>query len=171
MGHDFDGDQTMSTLYVDNLEPNLGSQVEIPDLKPLAGSVVQDVVGYNDTQYASPATSVYVDTFSFSINNCIAGSHVIVECDPAGLMENAGNVTYVIFKGSTELGHTRHNGTGNGGWRTAPTMIRGTDTNVTSGTNTYTLKFYSTGPYMYVNYNYPDGYRCVSSYRMTEIAQ
>jgi len=31
----------MSTLYVDNLQPNLGSQVEIPDLKPLAGSVVQ----------------------------------------------------------------------------------------------------------------------------------
>jgi len=31
----------MSTLYVDNLEPNLGSQVEIPDLKPLAGSVLQ----------------------------------------------------------------------------------------------------------------------------------
>lgn len=31
----------MSTLYVDNLAPNLGSQVEIPQLKPLAGSVVQ----------------------------------------------------------------------------------------------------------------------------------
>ena len=33
----------MSTLYVDNLEPNLGSQVEIPNLKPLSGSVVQTV--------------------------------------------------------------------------------------------------------------------------------
>ena len=31
----------MSTLYVDNLQPNLGSQVEIPNLKPLAGQVVQ----------------------------------------------------------------------------------------------------------------------------------
>ena len=30
----------MSTLYVDNLQPNLGSQVAIPNLKPLAGSVV-----------------------------------------------------------------------------------------------------------------------------------
>ena len=33
----------MSTLYVDNLAPNLGSQVQIPNLKPLAGSVVQVV--------------------------------------------------------------------------------------------------------------------------------
>lgn len=31
----------MSTLYVDNLQPNLGSQVEIPDLKHNAGALVQ----------------------------------------------------------------------------------------------------------------------------------
>jgi hypothetical protein len=31
----------MSTIYVDNLQPNLGSQVEIPQLKPLSGSIVQ----------------------------------------------------------------------------------------------------------------------------------
>ena len=46
----------MSTLYVDNLEPNLGSQVEIPDLKPLAGSVVQMVVGA-DTSTSNSAYS------------------------------------------------------------------------------------------------------------------
>ena len=31
----------MSTLYVDNLQPNLGSQVEIPDFKPHAGMQIQ----------------------------------------------------------------------------------------------------------------------------------
>ena len=31
----------MSTLYVDNLQPNLGSQVEIPNLKPITGQVIQ----------------------------------------------------------------------------------------------------------------------------------
>jgi len=36
----------MSTLYVDNLEPNLGSQVEIPDLKPKVGNSIQ-VVKWN----------------------------------------------------------------------------------------------------------------------------
>ena len=36
----------MSTLYVDNLEPNLSSQVEIPNLKPAAGSVVQTLQAY-----------------------------------------------------------------------------------------------------------------------------
>ena len=30
----------MSTLYVDNLQPNLGSQVEIADLKPPIGNVI-----------------------------------------------------------------------------------------------------------------------------------
>lgn len=41
----------MSTLYVDNLEPNLGSQVEIPDLKPLAGSVVQTTTITSNSNY------------------------------------------------------------------------------------------------------------------------
>lgn len=161
----------MSTLYVDNLQPNLGSQVEIPNMKPLAGTVIQEEAGWNDTQYSSSVTYTYVDTFSFSIDNCTAGSKIIVECDPSGLMEHTGSVTYTIFKGSTELGHTRHNTAGNGSWRTAPTMIRATDTSVTAGTNTYTLKFYTTGPHMYINYTHPAGYRCVSSYRITEIAQ
>jgi hypothetical protein len=30
----------MSTLYVDNLQPNLGSQVEVPNLKPVAGTSI-----------------------------------------------------------------------------------------------------------------------------------
>lgn len=48
----------MSTLYVDNLEPNLGSQVAIPDLKPLAGSVVQVVQGTNTTELTLTAGGV-----------------------------------------------------------------------------------------------------------------
>jgi hypothetical protein len=46
----------MSTLYVDNLQPNLGSQVEIPDLKPLAGSVVQ-VLGFSNNTSANVTTT------------------------------------------------------------------------------------------------------------------
>ena len=48
----------MSTLYVDNLEPNLGSQVEIPDLKPLAGSVVQVVQATSTTPLTLTAGGV-----------------------------------------------------------------------------------------------------------------
>ena len=43
----------MSTLYVDNLQPNLGSQVEIPALKPLAGSIINVQVVRNSTEITS----------------------------------------------------------------------------------------------------------------------
>lgn len=46
----------MSTLYVDNLQPNLGSQVEIPNLKPLAGSVVQVVSAEKSDTFLTTAT-------------------------------------------------------------------------------------------------------------------
>ena len=161
----------MSTLYVDNLQPNLGSQVEIPNLKPVAGTVIQEVIGGNAVTYSSGATNTWVSTFSFSIDNCVAGSKVLIECDPAGLMEHVGAVVYSVWKGSTNLGSTTHNGSGNGGWRTPPTMIRGEDTNVTAGTNTYTFKFYSSGPFMYINYQHPSGYWTKTTYKMTEIAQ
>lgn len=52
----------MSTLYVDNLQPNLGSQVEIPNLKPLAGSVVQVVNNSTSTQVTISATGVLTET-------------------------------------------------------------------------------------------------------------
>ena len=43
----------MSTLYVDNLEPNLGSQVEIPDFKPHAGMVIQQVSYHSDATWST----------------------------------------------------------------------------------------------------------------------
>jgi hypothetical protein len=46
----------MSTIYVDNLQPNLGSQVEIPQLKPLTGSVVQVVNAYANATTTTTAT-------------------------------------------------------------------------------------------------------------------
>lgn len=51
----------MSTLYVDSLQPNLGSQVEIPQLKPLAGSVVQVVQGATSSLMTINSTGVWYD--------------------------------------------------------------------------------------------------------------
>lgn len=80
----------MSTLYVDNLQPNLGSQVEIPDLKPLAGSVVQ-VVQYLRSGASSSdnlgrvdvSSSTFTDVFSQSITTKFANSkiRVMVNCN------------------------------------------------------------------------------------------
>lgn len=70
----------MSTLYVDNLQPNLGSQVEIPALKPLAGSVVQVVkpnITLGGTVSIGAGSSVaLVDTFS--ITKQYASSNVLI---------------------------------------------------------------------------------------------
>jgi len=54
----------MSTLYVDNLQPNLGSQVEIPDLKPLAGSVVQVKQSQTSASLGTYVTTSFVDVGS-----------------------------------------------------------------------------------------------------------
>jgi len=55
----------MSTLYVDNLQPNLGSQVEIPDLKHNPGSLVQIKYAQslsNTTSQANNTTNYVVVT-------------------------------------------------------------------------------------------------------------
>ena len=69
----------MSVLYVDNLEPNLGSQVEIPDLKPLAGSVVQVVHGTQSGSNNNTVATSYTDTgLSVSITPTSASSKILV---------------------------------------------------------------------------------------------
>ena len=54
----------MSSLYVDNIVPNLGSQVQIPNLKPLAGSVVQVQEVYTDDVYPSINSTAYAEVSS-----------------------------------------------------------------------------------------------------------
>lgn len=60
----------MSTLYVDNLEPNLGSQVEIPDLKPPIGNVINShrVVcnSYLSLSTNQTWTDIPLGTFSYT---------------------------------------------------------------------------------------------------------
>lgn len=78
----------MSTLYVDNLEPNLGSQVEIPDMKPLAGSVVQVVQATNTTELTlttSGATTWYDAGAVVTITPTAASSKVLVLNSAAGI--------------------------------------------------------------------------------------
>lgn len=167
----------MSTLHVENLKgPTSGANANTITVAsghtfiPSSGQVLQIASGYNDTQYASSSTGSWNTTFTFSINNVRSGSSCLIEVDPAGLMESGGGVVYAVFDGSTELGRSMHNTAGNSSWRTAPTMITCTDTSPSVGTNTYTLKIWSTGPYWYINYVYPTGYKPRTSYKITELA-
>lgn len=60
----------MSILYVDNLQPNLGSQVEIPNLKPPVGTVINShrvVCNSNITLTTDAAwTDIPLGTFSYT---------------------------------------------------------------------------------------------------------
>lgn len=69
----------MSSLYVDNIVPNLGSQVQIPNLKPLAGSVVQVVQGQTSTQVSTSVSASYTDTgLQASITPTSASNKILV---------------------------------------------------------------------------------------------
>ena len=84
----------MSTLYVDNLQPNLGSRVMA------AGHVVQVVNSVISS--ASPATTVstYSETgISGTITPQSASSKVLVIINIGGVFKNSGN-TWVNFKWS-----------------------------------------------------------------------
>jgi len=71
----------MSTLYVDNLQPNLGSQVEIPDLKPLAGSVLQVQQSVLTTTWTGGGngTTFYTTPLTVTLTPANANSKFLVE--------------------------------------------------------------------------------------------
>jgi hypothetical protein len=71
----------MSTLYVDNLQPNLGSQVEIPNLKPLAGSILQVQQSVLTTTWAGGgnATTFYTTPLTVTLTPANANSKFLIE--------------------------------------------------------------------------------------------
>jgi len=68
----------MSTLYVDNLQPNLGSKVEIPNLKPLAGSVVQVQYAQFTTDTTYSTVNVRTNVVSASITPTSTASKILI---------------------------------------------------------------------------------------------
>jgi len=82
----------MSTLYVDNLQPNLGSQVEIPNLKPLAGSVVQVVHGRFTTFTTITSTSLVATGITATITPTSASSKILILASTNGIYKASGNI-------------------------------------------------------------------------------
>ena len=68
----------MSTLYVDNLQPNLGSQVEIPALKPNAESVINTQRLVHTASYDHSSTS-YADAITWTYTPVSATSKMIFQ--------------------------------------------------------------------------------------------
>lgn len=69
----------MSTLYVDNLQPNLGSQVEIPNLKPLSGFIINTwEVRKTDTQSMAGFSFVDISGLSQTITPTSVSSKFLI---------------------------------------------------------------------------------------------
>lgn len=166
------GDTMTGALKVGTIQNTSGGSPTAADLGlNVTGTVLQIASGYNDTQYAGTATGVWNDAFTFSISGVQSGSKLLIEFHPAGLMEHIEAVLYSVFKNGIEIARSMHNGAGNGGWRTAPTVAIGEDTTPSVGTNTYQVKIYSTSPPWYINYEYPLNFHPRSMWKITEIAQ
>lgn len=96
----------MSTLYVDNLAPNLGSQVQIPNLKPLAGSVVQVVQHTDTTTYTNTTTSAAQgpQTSTFSLSNSANKVLITVNCCMRAQRNVASGARIGLWRGSVSSG-------------------------------------------------------------------
>lgn len=83
----------MSTLYVDNLQPNLGSRVMA------AGHVVQVVQGKAENDITVSSLSLTDTGISLSITPSSSSSNVLVRFDVHTLLNgNAGGLSYAIYR-------------------------------------------------------------------------
>ena len=152
----------MSTLYVDNLQPNLGSQVEIPDLKPLGGAVVQSVVWEIPAIARSTAgswavsnTPTIANTYSvaeYAFTKKHSNSHVVCVASGHVDLSDAGSgrpsIVALFEDGSDTLIGSGHRHIRNNNDEPFVYAFSGIDTS--SGTaKTYKLRCHSSGGPMY----------------------
>jgi len=163
----------MSTLYVDNLAPNLGSQVEIPDLKPLAGSVVRAGSAKHSNYAANSTVNTWLETYTFTVTGITQGNTLQMTYSVNDLVQDSNSVYFRVRSVTdnnnvlVEWGRATH---GNGQWRGIISDAAFEDTSTSGGTRTYAIDFYTTYGAVYVNY--PSGDTdCASFLTWQEIAQ
>lgn len=162
----------MSTLYVDNLAPNLGSRVEIPDLKPLSGSVVRAGSAKHTTYAGTSTINTWVEMYTFTVTGITQGNTLQMTYSVNDLLEVANNVYFRIRRvsDSVDLVAWGRQTNTNGGWRGIISDAAFEDTSTSGGTRTYALDLYTTNGMAYVNYPAGDNF-CASFLTWQEIAQ
>ena len=156
----------MSTLYVDNLQPNLGSRVMA------AGHVVQVVQSTSTTQISTTSTSPVDTGFSASITPTSASSKILVSffCR-LYINAHSSEITPAIYRnGSTYIqgGFTVFNGP-SGDRIAAPYYTSILDSPASSSTVTYNLYLNVTGDTGIINPN--GGSDGIYGFILQEIAQ
>ena len=151
----------MSTLYVDNLQPNLGNEVEIPDLKMPAGTIVRMGHAKHSTYVSSVLSNTWVEAYQFSIADITAGNTIYMMYSVNDLLEAANHITYKVENTSDNsvIMQWSRQTNGNAGWRGIIADATGYDSDTSGGTRTYSLQFASnTTDARYLNYptNYAD---------------
>ena len=163
----------MSTLYVDNLEPNLGSRVLA------AGHVVQTVQQPYTTTVAITSTSYTATGLTASITPTLSSSKVLVLVNlSAEMYQNgsaAGKFFFQILRDSTEVAFKRSDsyaGTGSNGYYSI--SINGTmaylDTPSTTSSVTYSVNGKLSSTQNSTNLRLQDA-GSMSSITLMEIAQ
>jgi len=112
----------MSSLYVDNIVPNLGSQVQIPQLKPLTGSVINtwqavktdtqssqgfnfvDVTGLSITVTPSSVNSKFLISWRLIMSADYYASYMKVVRDSTTLF--TGDSAGVRFTGTSQMANS-----------------------------------------------------------------
>jgi hypothetical protein len=139
----------MTTLYVDNIAPNLQSKISAPDIQLPSGSVVQVISEqFNPTSTSSTTSTSYVaSAFSSSITPTSASNKILVMID-LGLVYTSGTshgAIFAIARGATLLNtgasptQYGHFGETNGGNMYFPLFMHHLDSPNTISEVTYTV--------------------------------
>jgi hypothetical protein len=90
----------MSTLYVDNLQPNLNSQVSIPNLQPIAGQVIQVITHSPSIGVTAVTSNSFTElnaTLRASITPKSASSMLLLTCTFLYGGRNSSNISHFKF--------------------------------------------------------------------------
>lgn len=88
----------MTTLYVDNIAPNLQSKISAPNLQLPSGSVVQVVEASNSTQIVTTSSSFVTANLSASITPSSTTSKIlIIVAYQGGPVDNGAADAYAAF--------------------------------------------------------------------------
>lgn len=165
----------MSTIYVDKLEPNLGSRVEIPDLKPLAGSVInQEIVTNNvgTTVTVNALTSVWTPSYTPVSANSDVYATFNLNFNPYRNTGYDARFQYAIWRDSTSILDVNTMGVydyGNSGtWNKLKYVDTIKYTNTSTSPLTYDVKLSTQGLCITVAFN---GNSTQSQVLFTEIAR
>ena len=94
----------MTTLYVDNIAPNLQSKISAPNLTLPTGSVIQVVQGTTTTPASTTSTTFLDSGLSVTITPTSSSSKILVMSDfGTSSGDSTGGMVIQLLRGSTAL--------------------------------------------------------------------